>query len=225
MRALLTLAFVLALAAPSFAQTPMRYQVSYAVTYIELKASAVADGRWALRDYAAASRKEKGNLQFEALEEIGRPNRFAILEAWVSREAQDSHFHNATTARWQSRLSLARAAPDDRRNFAGLYAAAPANRTGPIFVMTHVDVMPPFADGCAGLLKAMRAETPGDPGNNGYDVLRQDHEPNHFAVAEAWASKQDEEAHLAAAHTVSFRQKLLPMTGALYDERVFEEVK
>ena len=67
--------------------------------------------------------------------------------------------------------------------------------------MTHVDVMPPFAAGCAELLKAMRAETPADHGNVAYDVLRQDHALNHFTVAEVWASQQDFEAHAGAAHT------------------------
>jgi len=220
-RVLSMLACVVALAAPAHAQQ----QVSYAVTYIELKTPAIADGRQALRDYAQLGRKEKGNLRYQVFEETGRPSRFAIIEAWVSRDAQDSHFHSPATLRWQARLSAWRSAPDDRRVFAPLYAGAPANHTGPVFVMTHVDVMPPYANGCAGLLKAMRAETPEDPGNNGYDVLRQDHEPNHFAVAEAWSSFKDQEAHVAATHTILFRQKLLPMTGALYDERVFEEVQ
>ena len=217
--------FALALAAPAFAQSGAQAPVSYAVTYLELKAPAIAAGRRALHDYAAAAHKESGNLRFQAFEESGRPSRFAILEAWADRGALDRHDHDAATARLMNLLSDLRSAPDDRRIYAGLYAAAPANRAGPVFVMTHVDVMPPFADGCAGLLKAMRDGTPKDPGNNAYDVLRQEHEPNHFTVAEAWNSKADQQAHLGAAHTVTFRQRLLPMTGALYDERIFEEIK
>ena len=215
------IALVLVAAPAAQAQTP----VSYAVTYIELKTGQTAAGRQALRDYAAASRQETGNLEFQLVEESARPNRFNILEAWSSRDALDAHYHNATTARLLARLAPARAAPDDRRMYDALYAAAPSklsgNRPGAVMVMTHVDVMPPYADGAAALLKVMRAETPRDPGNIGYDILRQQHEPNHFTVAEVWASQRAFEAHLAAAHTVSFRQKLLPMTGALYDERLF----
>ena len=209
------------LAGPASAQTPP----SYAVTYIELKPDQAQAGARALSDYAAQSRKENGNLQFEAFQEGARPSRFVILEAWSGRAALESHFRNAVTAKLSGRLAPLRSAPDDRRMYDALYASPPAkasgNPAGAVFVMTHVDVMPPYADGAAALLKAMRAETPRDHGNIVYNVLRQEHEPNHFTVAEVWASEQDVEAHLAAAHTVSFRQKLLPMTGALYDERGF----
>jgi quinol monooxygenase YgiN len=211
------IAFVMAwmmLAGPAAAETPP----AYAVTYLEVKADAVAGARAALRGYGVASRKDVGNLRFEVLEEVGRPSRFAILEAWTSRAALDRHSRAALAP-------LVRVAPDDRRIYAGLYAAPPAHHAGPIHVMTHVDVMPPFAAGCAALLKTMRADTPADPGNVGYDVLLQDHELNHFTVAEVWASKRDFEAHAAAAHTMAFRQKLLPMTGALFDERVFTEIQ
>ena len=215
------IAVAVAVACPVMAQMPP----SYAVTYIELKTDQAAAGRQALADYAAASRKEKGNLQFALLQETARPSRFAILEAWASRAALDAHFHNDATSNMLNRLSPMRSAPDDRRMFGGLYASAPANASGTVFVMTHVDVMPPYADGAASLLKAMRADTPRDHGNIAYNVLRQEHEPNHFAVAEVWASPRDQEAHLGAGHTVSFRQKLLPMTGALYDERIFKAVQ
>jgi quinol monooxygenase YgiN len=217
----LWLALAICLACPAMAETPP----SYAVTYIELKTDQAAAGRQALTGYRAASRKESGNLQFEVFQESGRPSRFAILEAWNSRAALDAHYHNQTTSGMLRRLSPLHSAPDDRRMFDGLFASAPANHSGAVFVMTHVDVMPPYADGCAGLLKAMRSETPRDHGNIAYNVLRQDHEPNHFTVAEVWASPLDQEAHLGADHTVSFRQKLLPMTGALYDERLFTEVR
>jgi quinol monooxygenase YgiN len=214
-------ALAICLACPAMAQTPP----SYAVTYIELKTDQAMAGRQALTDYRAASRKEKGNLQFEVFQESGRPSRFAIVEAWSSRAALEAHYHNQTTSSMLSRLLPLRSAPDDRRMYDGLFASAPANHSGAVVVMTHVDVMPPFADGCAGLLKVMRADTPRDHGNIGYDVLRQEHEPNHFTVAEVWASRQDQEAHLGAGHTVSFRQKLLPMTGALYDERLFTAIQ
>ncbi len=211
----------LCLAGPAGAQTP----AAYAVTYLEMKSDAVSAARDALRAYGAASRKEAGNLSFAVLEETGRDSRFAILEAWVSRAALEQHYRAPSAVRMLVHLAGLRTAPDDRRIYAALYAAAPANHTGPIHVMTHVDVMPPFAAGCAELLTAMRADTPADHGNVAYDVLRQDHELNHFTVAEVWASQKDFEAHASAAHTRTFRQKLLPMTGALFDERVFTEIR
>ena len=91
--------------------------------------------------------------------------------------------------------------------------------------MTHVDVMPPYQDACAALLKVMQSESLHDNGNIAYNVLRQEHELNHFTVAEIWASQQDFKKHIGTTHTVSFRQKLLPMTGALYDERLFTDIQ
>jgi quinol monooxygenase YgiN len=218
-----SIALAIALAGPVRAQTP----VSYAVTYIELKASSVPAGREALRAYAASGHKENGNLLFEALQESGRQSRFAILEAWNSRDALDKHIHNDNTSRILNRLATMRAAPDDRRIYEGLFTGVPGNRSSSdaFYVMTHVDVMPPYQDACAALLKVMRPESLRDRGNVAYDVLRQDHELNHFTVAEIWASQQDFEAHVGAPHTVSFRQKLLPMTGALYDERLFAQIQ
>jgi quinol monooxygenase YgiN len=218
-----SIAFAMALAGPAQAQA----LVSYAVSYIELGVSSVPAGRQVLRGYAASSHKESGNLQFEVLEETERPNRFAILEAWSSRDALDKHFHKESTSRILGRLATLRIAPDDRRMYEGLFTSASGipRSSGLVYVMTHVDVMPPYKDACAAALKVMQSESRHDHGNIAYNVLRQEGELNHFTVAEIWASQQDLDAHLGTTHAVSFRQKLLPMTGALYDERLFTRVQ
>jgi quinol monooxygenase YgiN len=109
----------------------------------------------------------------------------------------------------------------------GLFTSASRNRSpsGLVYVMTHVDVMPPYKDACAALLKVMQSESLHDHGNIAHNVLRQEHELNHFTVAEILASKQDFDKHVGSTHAVSFRQKLLPMTGAFYDERLFTEIQ
>jgi quinol monooxygenase YgiN len=218
-----SIAFAIALAGPVQAQAP----VSYSVTYIELKASSVLAGRRTLRAYGASSHKEYGNLSFEVLEEIGRQNRFAILEAWNNRDALNRHYHNENTSRILGQLATMRIAPDDRRMYEGLFTSASNNRSdsGLVYVMTHVDVMPLYKDACAASLKVMQSESLHDHGNIAYNVLRQEHELNHFTVAEIWASRQDFDRHVGTIHTMSFRQKLLPMTGALYDERLFTQIQ
>jgi quinol monooxygenase YgiN len=217
-----SIAFAIALTGPTQAQAP----VSYSVTYIELRVDSAPAGRKTLRAYAASSHKEYGNLLFEVLDEIGRQNRFAILEAWNSRDALNKHYHKESTSRFLSRLATMQIAPDDRRMYGGLFTSASNNQSpsGLVYVMTHVDVMPPYKDACAALLKDMQSNSLHDHGNIAYNVLRQEHELNHFTVAEIWASKQDFDKHIGATHTVSFRQRLLPMTGALYDERLFAEI-
>ena len=74
-------------------------------------------------------------------------------------------------------------------------------------------------------LKAMSIDTANDPGNVGYDVLQQDDHTNHFTVVEEWAGMQAADAHAVAAHTRAFRAKLMPIKGALYDERFYTELK
>jgi quinol monooxygenase YgiN len=96
------------------------------------------------------------------------------------------------------------------------------NRAGAIYVVTHVDVVPPGKDDCLGLLKAMSIDTPKDTGNISYEVLQQTNRSNHFTVIEAWTDKKALDSHAMAAHTRSFRESLSPIAGALYDERFYK---
>jgi quinol monooxygenase YgiN len=52
-------------------------------------------------------------------------------------------------------------------------------------------------------------------------VLQQTNRPNHFTVVEAWKDRNAFDAHGMAAHTRQFRDRLAPMSGALYDERLY----
>jgi quinol monooxygenase YgiN len=40
-------------------------------------------------------------------------------------------------------------------------------------------------------------------------------------VVELWADPKVHEGHVMAGHTRQFREKLGPMVGALYDERLY----
>jgi len=55
-----------------------------------------------------------------------------------------------------------------------------------------------------------------------FDAWQQTNRPNHFTVVEAWADRKAYEGHVQAAHTRQFRDKLGPMSGALYDERLYK---
>ena len=52
------------------------------------------------------------------------------------------------------------------------------------------------------------------------EVLEELGRPNHSTVVEVWASRQAYEDHLAADHTRAFRNKLQPMLGSPFDERL-----
>lgn len=147
------LAVTLALAHFAHAQS----SAIYVTTYVEVMANAIAPGVSLLEAYSDASRKQDGNLRFNVLQEIGRPNRFAIIEAWRDPGALDAHAKAASTLDFRNNLTAIETAPyDDRINSAlatkkGKNAAEP----GTIYVVTHVDVLPAGKDDCIAALKAM----------------------------------------------------------------------
>ena len=193
----------------------------YLVTYVELMPDAAAAGAALLKRYRGESRTQSGNLRLDVLAEIKRPNRFAIIEVWRDKASRDAHDRSATSAQFSEHLKPLEDAPDDVRTVHALYlgSSKSENQPGAIYVVTHIDVVPPGKEACMTALKAMSSDTANDPGSFGYDVLQQDDHSNHFTVVEEWADMKATDAHAMAAHTRAFREKLIPIKGALYDER------
>lgn len=199
----------------------------YIVTYVELMPSEIASGATLLKHYRDVSRGEAGNLRFDVLHEIARSNRFAMIEIWKDKAADDAHNRAAASAQIRDRLKSIEVAPDDQRIGNPLYMTAEKSpaQTAALYVVTHVDVIPPGKDDCMAALNAMSIDTAKDPGNIAYQVLVQAGRSNHFTVLEAWSSKAALDAHAMAPHTRSFREKLSPLAGALYDERYYKKLQ
>jgi quinol monooxygenase YgiN len=98
-----------------------------------------------------------------------------------------------------------------------LFAQAGAER---IYVVTHVDLMPPFVADANKLLTEFAAEARKDPGNVRYEVVVEPARRNHIAVVSVWESRDAFEKHLSIPHTKAFREKLQPMLGGPLDERL-----
>ena len=196
----------------------------YLATYIEVMPNAVAPGIALLKQYRDASSKEAGNLRAEALAEIERPNRFVVVEAWRDKAALEAHGQSAATLMFRDKLKPIADAPYDERVNNALYVAQGKNesQSGAIYVLTHVDVIPAGKDDCMAALKAMSVDTASDAGNISYEVLQQANRGNHFTVIEAWTDRKALDAHAMAAHTRAFREKISPVAGALYDERIYK---
>ena len=102
----------------------------------------------------------------------------------------------------------------------------PAQGTGGrLHVVSHVDVIPKFADETAKLLQSYAADSRKDAGALRVDVLVEAGRMNHFTLIEVWESHAAYDAHMAKEHTKAFRGKLFPWLGSPYDERLNEEVK
>ena len=90
----------------------------------------------------------------------------------------------------------------------------------PLYVVTHVDVMPKFTAPGRELLKRFTDESRKDTGAVRIEVLEELNRPNHSTVVEVWRDAKAYEDHLAAEHTRAYRTKLQPMLGSPFDERL-----
>jgi quinol monooxygenase YgiN len=103
-----------------------------------------------------------------------------------------------------------------------LAAQEPAKGGKSVYVVTHVDVTPNYTADATKLLREFAAESRKDPGVVRYEVLQQDSRANHYTIVEVWQTRQAFETHSAAEHTKRYREKLQPMLGSPFDERLHE---
>ena len=170
----------------------------HVATYIEVAAASIRDGSTLLTQYREASRKESGNMRVEVAREIGRPNRFVVLEIWKDQAAFDAHGKAAGTTAFRDKLKAIQIGPYDERVHNTLNVG-PNDAVGgkrAVFVVSHVDVPPPRKDECIAAL-------------------------NPLTVVEAWSGKKAYDGSRSAEAQRQFRDKLGPMLGALYDERLY----
>lgn len=101
-------------------------------------------------------------------------------------------------------------------------AQEPARSSKSVYVVTHVDVTPNYTADTTKALHEFAAESKKDPGVVRFEVLQQDSRANHYTMVEVWQTRPAFEAHSAAEHTKRFREKLQPMLGSPFDERLHE---
>src|SRR5580698_1629849 len=191
----------------------------YIISYVEIMPSSLHSGSALLNRYRDATREQSGNLRSTVLHEIGRSDRFAIMEVWRDKTAVDIPDRAASTLELREELKALQSAPPDERVDNGLFVG-PIHKESPadaVYVLTHVDIAPEHNEDGLTLLQDMRTTSAKEQGNVTYDVLQQETRLNHFTVVEEWTSMVALESHIEARHTRAFRQTLLPMQGALYD--------
>ena len=199
----------------------------YVVSYIDVAPAARGMATSLLRQLASASRKDEGNMRFDILQRTAPSNQFAIVAIWKDQRAYDAHLAASHTKEFREKIKPHLISAIDDRVHTGMeLAATPAgkNGRGAIVVVTHVDVPPPKKDECIAALKTLVADSRKDPGSVRFDVFQQGNRPNHFSVVEIWKSQSAYEAHITAVSTKKFRDQLTPMSGALYDERLYKAI-
>jgi quinol monooxygenase YgiN len=89
-----------------------------------------------------------------------------------------------------------------------------------LYVVTHVDLTPNYiADGTP-LLKKFAVDSRKDPGVVRFEMLVDVSRKNHFTIVSVWENQAAFDAHLEANHTKQLREKLQPMLGSPFDERL-----
>jgi quinol monooxygenase YgiN len=223
--ALITAAMMAAAGVPAaLAQAPAG--ATYMVTYLEVLPSAKAQAEKLLKEVAAASRKEDGNQRFDILERTEHTNQFAILEAWNDPKAAEAHVGGDVLKQFRDKFKPLQIGPYDQRPSVGIdVSAGTATTKGAIYAITHVDVTPNFKDDAITMLKALAADSRKEAASERFEVWQQNNRANHFTVTETWKNMAGVDAHVIAAATRDFREKLGPMSGALYDQRLYKNLE
>ena len=222
---MLIAAAFMAVAPVAMAQAPAG-GTAYVVTYIEVVPSAQREAAGLLKQVAAASRKEAGNQRYDVIRRIDRQNQFVILEAWTDLKAAEAHEGGSALKAFKDKLKPLQASFYDERPSNGI-AVSPSSASvgkGAIYAVTHVDVTPPNKDDCIGLLKKLADDTRKESNSLQFEAWQQNNRANHFTVTEIWKNRAAVDAHTGAAATRDFREKLGPMSGALYDERLYKSL-
>jgi quinol monooxygenase YgiN len=200
---------------------------AYLVTYIEVAPSAEAQTAGLLRQVAAASRKEAGNLRYDILEHRERKGQFAILETWSDSKALEAHRGGPAMKQLRGELDPLRISLYDERLDNAIDVAQPLAPPGKdaIYVITHIDVTGQFKDEAIIMMKKLAADTRREPGAERFDVWQQSNRLNHFTVTEIWKDQAALDAHGGVAGTREFREKVGHMLGALYDDRRYRSLQ
>jgi quinol monooxygenase YgiN len=198
--------------------------VVYVVSYVEAMPTSTSKAVALLRQYREAGRADEGYRRLEVLQQRGRPDHFAVVELWQDQRTFEAHGMAVHTRQFHETLRPLGISPYDERPHTCLASGLTwaVHAAGGTYVVTHADAIPPAKDDASGLLKQLAELSRHDDGCIRFEVLQQHSRQNHFTVVELWRDQQAFETHVTAAHTRQFREQFQPMTGSLYDERLYQ---
>ena len=201
-------------------------QPTYVVIYIEAAPKAAIEARELIVARCAAVHKAPGLVQAEAFARNGYPSQFAMLEQWQSTKAREDYAATDEVKTFLARLSPLMVAGYDERIHVPLTVETSAQPTPDAAVaLTHIDLIPTFKDTGVAKVKEFAEQSRGTTGNLRFDVLTQASRTNHMTVVESWSTAAAKDEHIAKPFVKSFRETLMPMSGSLYDERVYSALR
>jgi quinol monooxygenase YgiN len=201
------------------------------LTFIEVRHDAIDRGTAILRQYKTALHPDGASLRVEILEEIARPERFAILESATRIDALTGAEERAQDI-LTSLNGLLIAPPDRRTNreFANPATATPGKVSeflkspSALYVVAHLDIGPPDqAKGVAALARLIDAARHSE-GNILFEAWQQSNRPNHFNLISSWSTRAQLNEFTDGAPAREFRASVAPLIGSPYDERIYQRL-
>ena len=201
-------------------------QPTYVITYMEIKPDLASEVRQLILAYGADARKASGAAQVDALERIGYPNHFALIEQWQSPSAKQAYASTDASAKFRAALGRLQSAGYDERIHSPL-SVGPSMPASPdaLVIVTHVDLIPTFVDVGIGKVQTFVEQGRAAHGNRRFDVLTQTSRKNHMTIVESWDAPANKDSWISTATARSFREELQPMSGSLYDERAYKTLR
>jgi len=98
-------------------ESKITHGAMYVVTHVDVIPPRKDDGIAAVRQLADDSRLHEGNLRFEVVQQINRPNHFTVVEIWKDANATEAHSMAPATRRFRDKLAPATGALYDARKY------------------------------------------------------------------------------------------------------------
>ena len=89
-----------------------------------------------------------------------------------------------------------------------------------VYAVSYIDVAPSARTTATTLLQQFANASRKDAGNMRFDILQRMAPSNQFAIVAVWKDQNAYDAHLAAAHSKEFRDKIKPLIISAIDDRV-----
>lgn len=202
-------------------------QRAYALTYIDVLPEAAPQVRELLVRYLHLSSGARGCLGAAALQELGRPERFALIEIWDSEADWRAQRSSPAVLALADQLSAFSAGYEDRRLFEARTAAdgEHVDFHAPLQTIAHLDFGLPVPAEGEQFINDLSAQLRMLPGNLGAAVLRQSEHGNHLSLWVQWQEESSWRVALGSTLMHKLRTLVGPHLGSPFDERVYRSLR
>ena len=199
-------------------------QPTRVLTFIEAGTTAADRCKAILRKYQQTLQQGPTPPRVRVLQEVGRPERFAVLT--TAEHGEDLSGVEQKAAPVLDSLGTVLVAPPDRHTNRDFVPAAHAatDSANDIYVIIHIDVGPPDRAKGEAALTRLAGDARASAGNTRFDLWQQLDRSNHFNIVAAWSSRAKYDEFVGGAGGRDFRLTLAPMLASPYDARLFRPI-